>query len=64
MTTAIAANSQTEEKWFAIVQFEDGFTDQVILHLKPTGNSETLMIDFPLKNLESFGITNQIMAFR
>ena len=39
MITAIAANSQTEEKWFAIVQFEDGFTDQVILHLKPTGNS-------------------------
>ena len=51
MSTAIASNSQTGKKWFAIIQFEDGFTDQIILHLKPFESSETLVIDFPVKNI-------------
>jgi len=70
MATAISGNSQTEEKWFAVIKFEDGFTDQIILHLKPTGNNETLRIEFPLKNIgviwnhdPNFGIQTKNFVF-
>lgn len=66
----INANSQTEEKWFAVIKFEDGFTDQIIIHMEPNGKSETLTIDFPLKNIgviwkhePDFGVQTKIFFF-
>ena len=47
----IAANCQTIERWFALIKFEDGFTDQIVLHSKPTSNTEPFLIDFPQKNI-------------
>lgn len=51
LTLGIVANSQKNEKWFALLKLEDGFTDQIVLHSIPKNSNESLLIDLPLENI-------------
>jgi creatinine amidohydrolase/Fe(II)-dependent formamide hydrolase-like protein len=47
------ANTQLATNWYGYIKFVDGFTDEVILHLPTDNAAQTVMVDFPLKNIGS-----------
>ncbi len=51
-TTAAAQKpSDTADRWYALLTYEDGFTDEFILHLDSKNGVKTAVIDIPLKNI-------------
>jgi creatinine amidohydrolase/Fe(II)-dependent formamide hydrolase-like protein len=46
----ILVNARTDETWFGLLKLADGFTDEIIIHVKESNAAKLLVIDFPLKS--------------
>lgn len=43
--------NEPADRWHALLKYEDGFTDEIVLHLTTKNDAKTAVIDIPLKNI-------------
>ena len=48
--TAQKANA-VADRWYVLVSYEDGFTDEIVLYLRTDNGTATATVDVPLKNI-------------
>lgn len=47
------SGATTTENWYGLIPFIDGFTDEVIVHINTAKSTQSVTVDFPLKNIGS-----------
>ena len=47
------SGAPTTENWYGLIPFIDGFTDEVIVHINTANSTQSVTVDFPLKNIGS-----------
>jgi creatinine amidohydrolase len=47
------SGTQKIENWYGLISLPDGFTDEIIVHIHTTQSTQSVTVDFPLKNISS-----------